>query len=226
MKDHERSCHQPRLRRARRRRRPGRLDHLRAAGREGLEGDAAREGAPSALPHRRVAAADEPADPRAAGRARAGRMRSASRSPARTSTPTWRSRGTTSSTSRFALDKNHPYAYEVRRSEFDNLLLRNSAAKGTRVLEGVRVTRVEFPNDGDPVAHSVDEQGSERTWTCRFFVDASGRDTLLSRQFSLKRRTSSTPARRSSAISRTSSGARASTRATSACTGSSTAGSG
>src|ERR1051326_7105955 len=29
----------------------------------------------------------------------------------------------------FALDKNHPYAYEVRRSEFDNVLLRNSAAK-------------------------------------------------------------------------------------------------
>src|SRR5690349_11305289 len=27
----------------------------------------------------------------------------------------------------FALDKGHPYAYEVRRSEFDNLLLRNSA---------------------------------------------------------------------------------------------------
>ncbi|MBP8297130.1 MAG: tryptophan 7-halogenase, partial [Burkholderiales bacterium] len=60
----------------------------------------------------------------------------------------------------FALDKNHPFAYEVRRSEFDNLLLRNSAAKGTRVLEGIRVTGVEFPRDAHPVAHAVDEQGN------------------------------------------------------------------
>src|SRR5205814_2083620 len=42
----------------------------------------------------------------------------------------------------FALDKNHPYAYEVRRSEFDNLLLRNSAAKGTQVLEGMQASAV------------------------------------------------------------------------------------
>ncbi|MBK9608232.1 MAG: tryptophan 7-halogenase [Betaproteobacteria bacterium] len=88
----------------------------------------------------------------------------------------------------FALDKNHPYAYEVRRSEFDNLLLRNSAAKGTQVLEGVRVTGVEFPQDAHPVAHAVDEQGNTRSWTCRYFIDASGRDTLLARHFNLKQK--------------------------------------
>jgi flavin-dependent dehydrogenase len=88
----------------------------------------------------------------------------------------------------FALDPSQPYAYEVRRSEFDHLLLRNSTAKGANVVEGVRVTRVEFPENGDPVAHSVDEQGVKRTWTCRFFVDASGRDTLLSGQFRLKQK--------------------------------------
>ncbi|PYM80834.1 MAG: hydroxylase, partial [Candidatus Rokuibacteriota bacterium] len=88
----------------------------------------------------------------------------------------------------FALDKTQPYAYEVRRSEFDNLLLRNSAAKGTQVLEGVRVTGVDFPNGGNPVASVVDEQGHEARWACRFFVDASGRDTLLARKFSLKKK--------------------------------------
>jgi flavin-dependent dehydrogenase len=88
----------------------------------------------------------------------------------------------------FALDRNHPYAYEVRRSEFDNLLLRNSAAKGTQVIEGIRVSSVDFPRDGLPVAHAVDEQGNARSWTCRFFVDASGRDTLLARQFDLKQK--------------------------------------
>jgi len=88
----------------------------------------------------------------------------------------------------FALDKTQPYAYEVRRSEFDNLLLRNSAAKGTRVLEGVRVTDVDFPEGGNPVVAAVDEQGREARWVCRFFVDASGRDTLLSRKFKLKKK--------------------------------------
>src|ERR1700680_3713354 len=58
----------------------------------------------------------------------------------------------------FALDKSQPFAYEVRRSEFDNLLLRNSAAKGARVLEGVRVTRVDFPKGGNPEVYAVDEQ--------------------------------------------------------------------
>jgi flavin-dependent dehydrogenase len=88
----------------------------------------------------------------------------------------------------FALDKNHPYAYEVRRSEFDELLLRNSASKGTNVIEGVRVTHVDFPKDGHPVAHAVDAKGEKSAWTCRFFVDASGRDTLLSGQFQLKKK--------------------------------------
>jgi flavin-dependent dehydrogenase len=88
----------------------------------------------------------------------------------------------------FALDKSQPYAYEVRRSEFDNLLLRNCAAKGAQVLEGVRVTGVEFPKGGDPMVRAVDEQGRECNWTCRFFVDASGRDTLLSKHFKLKQK--------------------------------------
>ena len=88
----------------------------------------------------------------------------------------------------FALNKSHPYAYEVRRSEFDNLLLRNSAAKGAQVLEGVRVTRADFPKGGNPEVYAVDEQGLECSWICRFFVDASGRDTLLSRQFNLKQK--------------------------------------
>jgi flavin-dependent dehydrogenase len=88
----------------------------------------------------------------------------------------------------FALDPTYPYAYEVRRSEFDNLLLRNSAKKGAQVIEGVRVNRVEFPKDAHPIVHSTDEQGNDRSWTCRYFVDATGRDTLLSRQFQLKRK--------------------------------------
>nr|UXE46145.1 hypothetical protein Hi04_10k_c5801_00003 [uncultured bacterium] len=88
----------------------------------------------------------------------------------------------------FALDKNHPYAFEVRRSEYDELLLRNSAKKGAQVLEGMKVTRVDFPKDSFVTAYSIDENNNERSWTCRYFVDATGRDTLLSKQFDLKRK--------------------------------------
>ena len=67
-------------------------------------------------------------------------------------------------------------------------MLRNSAAKGAQVLEGVRVTRADFPKGRNPEVYAMDEQGRERSWVCRFFVDASGRDTLLSRQFNLKQK--------------------------------------
>ena len=92
---------------------------------------------------------------------------------------------------RDALDKNHPYAFQVRRSEFDHLLLRNSAAKGVEVHEGVRVTDVSSQGAADSRLTVEDEQGSASTWTARFVIDASGRDTFLARRLSLKRKSPS-----------------------------------
>jgi flavin-dependent dehydrogenase len=88
----------------------------------------------------------------------------------------------------FALDKNHPYAYEVRRSEFDELLFRNSAAKGARTLEQVKATGVELTQGRNPKVHTVDEEGRTTTWETRFLVDASGRDTLLGNKLGVKTR--------------------------------------
>lgn len=87
-----------------------------------------------------------------------------------------------------ALDKQYPYAFEVRRSEFDHLLLRNSAAKGAVVHEGVRVTGVTFAPGVDPRVTARDGQGREQVWEANYVVDASGRDTLLARQLGSKRR--------------------------------------
>jgi 2-polyprenyl-6-methoxyphenol hydroxylase-like FAD-dependent oxidoreductase len=42
-------------------------------------------------------------------------------------------------------DKRFASAYEVRRSEFDHVLLKNAAANGVQVIEGCRVTGVDFP---------------------------------------------------------------------------------
>jgi flavin-dependent dehydrogenase len=87
-----------------------------------------------------------------------------------------------------AMDKGHPYAFQVRRSEFDEILFRNCAAKGTAAYEGVRVKDVTFRPGLTHLAHTIDEAGTERIWETRFIVDASGRDTFLSRKTGTKRK--------------------------------------
>ena len=86
-----------------------------------------------------------------------------------------------------AWDKAFPYSYQVRRSEFDEILFRNATRKGAQALEGCRVTGVEFNDKGARVS-GRHEDGREVTWDARFVVDASGRDTLLANQFAIKRR--------------------------------------
>jgi flavin-dependent dehydrogenase len=87
-----------------------------------------------------------------------------------------------------AWDKGKPYAFQVRRSEFDHILIRNAAAKGATVVEGCKVTGVEFPEAGGAIATAKDEDGGTRTVRARFLVDASGRDTLLASRFGIKKR--------------------------------------
>jgi flavin-dependent dehydrogenase len=83
-------------------------------------------------------------------------------------------------------DKRFASAYEVRRSEFDHVLLKNAAAHGTDVIEGVRITGVEFPAEGGVVARAREEGGEERIFQAKFLVDASGRDTFLGNKFGTK----------------------------------------
>ena len=85
------------------------------------------------------------------------------------------------------LDKSYPYAYQVRRSEFDQILFRNAARKGARTLEGCRVAAVEFTGEGALVTARC-EDGAEQRWNTRFVVDASGRDTFLASRMGIKRR--------------------------------------
>ena len=86
-----------------------------------------------------------------------------------------------------ALDNSFPSTYQVRRSEFDNILFRNAARKGARAIEGCRVTGVEFRPGGAEVT-AREESGSEQAWQTRFVVDASGRDTYLASRLGIKER--------------------------------------
>ncbi|AEG91333.1 Dehydrogenase (flavoproteins)-like protein [Ramlibacter tataouinensis TTB310] len=105
-----------------------------------------------------------------------------------------------SQTVRFAeaWDKSMPYAYQVRRSEFDEVLLRNAQRKGAEVIEGCRVRDVAFRPDGSGAeVEARHDDGRTEHWNARFVVDASGRDTVLGKKFGTKRRN---PRHNSSAV--------------------------
>ena len=86
-----------------------------------------------------------------------------------------------------ALDKRFPYSFQVRRSSFDEVLLRNAATKGAEVFEECRVSNIAFPEQGDPVV-TASMAGETRQWRARFVIDASGRETLLASQLGVKER--------------------------------------
>jgi flavin-dependent dehydrogenase len=91
-------------------------------------------------------------------------------------------------------DKSLPLAYQVRRSAFDEILIRRAAQLGAQVIEGCRVRDVDFVDRtvcGS--AHCVrvnaeHDDGRGESWSAAFLVDASGRDTFLGNRLQAKRR--------------------------------------
>jgi len=86
-----------------------------------------------------------------------------------------------------AWDKSMPYAWQVRRSQLDELLFRHAGCRGARAYEGQRVREIAFDADGATAQVELDD-GARRTWRARFVVDASGRDTLLANQLRCKQK--------------------------------------
>ena len=84
-----------------------------------------------------------------------------------------------------AWDKSMPYSFQVRRSEFDEILFRNAASSGATTLENTTVTQVHFDDAGVRVDIN-DASGTTSTLNADFVVDASGRDTFLSSRLKLK----------------------------------------
>ncbi|HZH48624.1 MAG TPA: NAD(P)/FAD-dependent oxidoreductase [Nitrospira sp.] len=87
-----------------------------------------------------------------------------------------------------AFDESQPYAFEVKRAEFDAILANNAVAKGAHFYEGVRAQRVDLRPGQTSLVYTEDREGRARTWEARFIVDASGRDTFLSGQLGGKHR--------------------------------------
>jgi len=87
-----------------------------------------------------------------------------------------------------ALDKNHPYAYEVQRDHLDKMLFENAKSKGVAGLEDMRVVNVEFKEDGSSITEAKDKDGNLHQWQAKYLVDASGRGTVLGNKFKTKQR--------------------------------------
>ncbi|WP_339090895.1 NAD(P)/FAD-dependent oxidoreductase [Variovorax paradoxus] len=83
------------------------------------------------------------------------------------------------------LNKRLDSAWQVRRSELDEILFRNAATRGAQTIEGCKVRDVAFDADGAVVQAEMDD-GTRRNWRARFVVDATGRDTLLANKFRCK----------------------------------------
>jgi flavin-dependent dehydrogenase len=77
------------------------------------------------------------------------------------------------------------HSYHVRRAEFDKLLLDNCRRLGVTVFEEMRVSDVELSAD-DRAQVIATGPGANSQWFPRFVVDATGRDTLLSRRLGLR----------------------------------------
>lgn len=88
-----------------------------------------------------------------------------------------------------AMDKSMPMAYQVRRSDFDEILIRNASRKNARVVEGCQVRDVQFlPEQAGALVHAGHDDGRDETVHARFVLDASGRDTFLGNHFKAKQR--------------------------------------
>lgn len=84
------------------------------------------------------------------------------------------------------IDDRHPSAYQVKRAEFDDLLLRHAESCGAEVREETAVERVLFEGSTAVGVLARSGGGSEEIRS-RVVVDASGQTALLSRQLRTRR---------------------------------------
>ena len=89
------------------------------------------------------------------------------------------------------IDRDHPSSFQVKRAEFDALLLDHARESGAIVFEEARATEVLFGADGSRargVKVLLKGESEPRTVETKLVVDATGRDALLSRHLGGRRR--------------------------------------
>ena len=77
------------------------------------------------------------------------------------------------------------HAYQVTRGDFDKVLLDHARESGAHVHEQTAVDGIDFSHDG--IQLGVRSDGSFHSVRARYLVDASGRNSVLGRQFKIKK---------------------------------------
>lgn len=84
-------------------------------------------------------------------------------------------------------DRTFTHSYQVRRSEFDDLLFSHAAQQRARALQETRVVAVDrVGSDGTFAVQARQKDGTVRRFAPGFVLDASGRDTFLASRLRLK----------------------------------------
>jgi flavin-dependent dehydrogenase len=86
-----------------------------------------------------------------------------------------------------AEDDQHPMAYQVKRAEFDQLLLSHSESCGARVRDDTRVEEVLFGGGRAQGVRVRSASGGSEEVRARVVVDASGQDAFLSRRLGTRK---------------------------------------
>ena len=77
-----------------------------------------------------------------------------------------------------AINKDNPHAFQVKRSEFDELLFQQSRKSGVDCFENSEVTAYDKCGKIIHLLEVLQKEGTKK-YTARFIIDASGRDTFL-----------------------------------------------
>lgn len=86
------------------------------------------------------------------------------------------------------LNQDYTHAYQVRRSEFDEVLFRRAQEAGADMREGMRVMDVALDARAGHRVTARDAGGATYGFRPRFVIDASGRDTVLATAMGSKER--------------------------------------
>ncbi len=86
------------------------------------------------------------------------------------------------------LNQDYTYAYQVRRSQFDEILFARAREAGADAREGVRVLDVTLDARAGHRVTARGADGAVQAFRPRFVIDASGRDTVLANGMGSKAR--------------------------------------
>mgnify|MGYP000880102836 CR=1 FL=1 len=78
-----------------------------------------------------------------------------------------------------AWNKSMPYAYQVKRAEFDAILIDNAARKGVEVCQGCKAKSVDFLPDQRVLVRARQGDGRDCEWLARFSPIASRSSTAI-----------------------------------------------